>query len=112
MLMKQFRKVFHSFSYVLCKVFYMLVRKIFCVPAPLRESTLGGKREEEKKVEGVVCASSAVHAVMPMLLIKDRNENYHPGNPCFIMISPRKRLEHIQQKIMVTHTYILTGPLY
>ncbi len=81
--------------HVLWKVLYMLVRKIFCVPAPLRESTLGGKREEKKKVE-------AVHAVMPMLLIKDRNKNYHPGNPCFIMISTRKRLEHIQQKIRVT----------
>ncbi len=30
---------------------YMLVQKIFCVPAPLRESTFGGKGKREKKVE-------------------------------------------------------------
>ncbi len=40
-------------------------------------------RERKKKS---VCVCSAVLAVKSMLLIKRRNLNYHPGNPCFICV--------------------------
>lgn len=43
-----FKKCFHVFSCVLCGVIYLLVGKLFCAPAPLRECSW--KKRRDKRV--------------------------------------------------------------